>query len=228
MPKSLPGHVPSLSTALIVDDHPLFCEALSMTLANVVGIEAVRTADRLEAAMTEIGRGEAPDVVVLDLNLPDASGLEGLVRVRAALPEVPVVVVSSVTEPRVVRAAMRLGAAGFVPKHSPREVFRAAFGAIAQGERWVPEDIAAEDGDDEAPGEAAAAKLALLTRQQRRILELICEGLMNKQIAWELSIAETTVKAHVTEIMRKLGVVSRTQALLLAKEASLSPTLPGG
>jgi DNA-binding NarL/FixJ family response regulator len=214
-----------LTSALIVDDHPLFCEALSMTLANAVGIEDIATVDRLEGALARISAGEIPDVIVLDLNLPDVNGLDGLVRLRDAVGDTPIVVVSSLTEPRIIRSALRLGACGFVPKHSQRDVFRTAFAAISSGRTWVPEDVL-DDEDEGDRGAEVAEKLALLTRQQARILALICAGRMNKQIAWELQIAETTVKAHVTEIMRKLGVVTRTQALLLAQQANLSALLP--
>ncbi|MGL4235443.1 response regulator [Tabrizicola sp.] len=214
-----------LKSALIVDDHPLFCEALSMTLSNVVGIQSISCTNRLEPALAVLAGKQKPSVVVLDLNLPDVNGLEGLVRVKSVSGDVPIVVVSSMTEPRIVRSALRLGANGFVPKHSPRHVFREAFAKIAAGGVWLPEDMALEDDDAPDRGMELAAKLALLTRQQGRILQLICQGLMNKQIAFLLSIAETTVKAHVTEIMRKLQVVSRTQALLLAKEGNISSLL---
>ncbi|MBD3788035.1 MAG: response regulator transcription factor [Sphingomonadales bacterium] len=217
-------------TALIVDDHPLFCDALAMTLQAVAGIEAIDSADRLEAALERLAEAQAPrpDVIVLDLNLPDVNGLDGLMRLRQAAPEVPVVVVSSIDEPRVIRAAIQAGAAGFVPKHSRRELFRAAFAAIARGEIFVPESTgeALATGDGMSAQDEAIRRLSQLTRQQANILEQICAGKMNKQIAYDLSIAETTVKAHVTAIMRKLGVYSRTQAVLLAREAQATQPLP--
>ncbi|SOC21089.1 LuxR family two component transcriptional regulator [Rhodobacter sp. JA431] len=213
-------------SALIVDDHPLFCDALAMTLQTVAGIEAIANADCLESALAQVEAEDASaDVIVLDLNLPDVNGLDGLTRLRQAAPDLPIVVVSSIDDPRVIRAAISAGAAGFVPKHSRRELFRAAFAAIARGEVFVPE----QTGDSLATGDGMTAqddairRLSLLTRQQANILDQICAGKMNKQIAYDLSIAETTVKAHVTAIMRKLGVYSRTQAVLLAREASTSP-----
>ncbi|WP_434612756.1 response regulator transcription factor [Tabrizicola sp. M-4] len=217
-----------LATALIVDDHPLFCDALSMTLRAVAGIEGIETADRLETALARLDLSPLPDVVVLDLNLPDVNGLDGLIRLRATAGEVPVVVVSSLADNRVIGAALRAGAAGFVPKHSRREVFKAAFDAIRAGDGFVPEGFVPQ-ADPNAPAsqrEEAIARLSLLTRQQAKILQLICEGMLNKQIAYELSIAETTVKAHVTAIMRKLGVQSRTQAVLIAQEASFDRLMP--
>lgn len=219
-----------MRSALIVDDHPLFCDALSMTLRAVAGIDEVASADRIETAIARLDAGPLPDVVVLDLNLPDVTGLDGLIRLKATVRDVPVVVVSSLADNRVIGAALRAGAAGFVPKHSHRDVFRAAFEAIRAGEGYVPEGFTPV-ADPKAPAsqrEAAIARLGLLTRQQAKILQLVCEGKLNKQIAYELTIAETTVKAHVTAIMRKLGVQSRTQAVLIAREAAFSSLMPEG
>jgi DNA-binding NarL/FixJ family response regulator len=164
--------------------------------------------------------------VLLDLNLPDVDGLDGLVRLRLVVPDVPVLVVSSLADPRIMRAAVRAGAAGFVPKHAHRDTYRAALEAVRAGRTYLPDGVQAEGGT--SASEEAIARLGLLTRQQARILQLICEGKLNKQIAYELNIAETTVKAHVTAIMRKLGVLSRTQAVLMAKEARFSAMVPEG
>ena len=219
-----------LNSALIVDDHPLFCDALSMTLNAVVGIDRIDTAEKLEDALDHVGHGHVPDVIVLDLNLPDVHGLDGLIRLHNAAPNIPIVVVSSLADARVIRSAIRAGATGFVPKHSQRDVFRAAFAAVARGETFLPEgtDASTEDGATQGQRDEALSRLSLLTKQQANILQLICAGKMNKQIAFDLSIAETTVKAHVTAIMRKLGVQSRTQAVLIAQEASFANLLPEG
>lgn len=212
-------------SALIVDDHPLFCEALAMTLQTVIGVRDVRHAGRLEEALAALQDGETPDVVLLDLNLPDVSGLDGLVRLKTALGETPVIVVSSMSDEKIVSLALRAGASGFVPKHSQGEAFRAAFDAIANGEAYAPPGCAVADLS--APGTEADAlrRLSTLTLQQARILSLVCEGRLNKQIAHDLTIAETTVKAHMTAILRKLGVQSRTQAVLIAQEANFSKLL---
>ena len=214
-----------MARALIVDDHPLFCDALSMTLKVVAGLSQVETAGRLDEAVVRLDGAPHPDLVVLDLNLPDVDGLDGLVRLRLAAPEGAGLVVSSLADPRVIGAALQAGALGFVPKHSHRDVYRAAIDALRAGRIWLPEGF-----EPAAPGasagEAAVARLGLLTRQQARILQLICEGKLNKQIAYDLNIAETTVKAHVTAIMRKLGVLSRTQAVLIAKEARFASLMP--
>ncbi len=217
-----------MATALIVDDHPLFCDALSMTLKAVAGLGAVETADRLETALARLDRAPLPDLVVLDLNLPDVTGIDGLIRLRQAAGEVPVLVVSSMADPRVIGACLAAGAAGFVPKHARRDVFRAALDALRGGGRYLPEGYEAEPPGGARPStrQEAISRLALLTRQQSRILQLISEGKLNKQIAWDLTIAETTVKAHVTAIMRKLGVQSRTQAVLMAKATDFTSLMP--
>ncbi len=190
-----------------------------MTLQAACGITVIATAERLDQAVALIESGVEADVIVLDLQLPDIEGLEGLARLKAQSPDTPILIVSSVTDARVIAAAIRMGAVGYVPKHSARDTFRQAFDAIGRGESYFPEEplLLAQTAAHKADG--IVAKLSRLTRQQGRILDLMCEGKLNKQIAYDLSIAETTVKAHVTAIMRKLGVQNRTQAVLLAREA---------
>lgn len=207
-------------TALVVDDHPLFCDALVMTLQAVSSVETVSTAASLSEAQSAL-EAHTPDIVVLDLNLPDVNGFDGLIRLRKST-NAAILVVSSMADGRTINAAISAGAAGFVPKHSQRDMFRRALDAIARHQTFVPEDHMPEA---DSATQDAVARLASLTTQQARILELICEGKLNKQIAFDLSIAETTVKAHVTAIMRKLGVHSRTQAVLIAKEASFEEHL---
>lgn len=213
--------------ALVVDDHPLFCDALTLTLQSIADFEEIRTAGTLEKALNIVTQDANPDLVILDLNLPDVSGLDGLVRLRNAAPRAAILIASSMADNRMISHALRAGADGFVPKHSQRSVFRRAFECVARGEAFVPDGFIDPHapGTDSAP-EDALTRLGTLTNQQARILSLICEGKLNKQIAFDLSIAETTVKAHVTAIMRKLGVHSRTQAVLIAQEASFGRVLP--
>lgn len=210
----------ALNTALIVDDHPLFCDALSMTLTGPVGIGRVDAVGSLAEALDRMTQDPVPDVIVLDLHLPDVNGLDGVVRMRQAAADRPIIVVSSMDERRVVRGALLAGVSAYLPKHAPREAFREAFAIIARGE--IHPSRLMLDNAKPSSTEEALARLASLTRQQARILQLISAGLLNKQIAHELSIAETTVKAHVTAIMRKLRVQTRTQAVLLAQDISFN------
>ena len=217
---------PAGATALIVDDHPLFCDALAMTLRAVAGFAAVEATHRMGTAIERLGHPPMPDLIVLDLNLPDVDGLDGLLRLRAAAGAVPVLVVSSMADSRMIAATIAAGAAGFVPKHAGRDTFRAALATLAAGGRYLPESYLPADPATGSRQDDAIARLALLTPQQGRILEMICQGMLNKQIAYDLSIAETTVKAHVTAIMRKLGVQSRTQAVLIAQAARFATLMP--
>ncbi len=212
--------------ALIIDDHPLFCEALSMTLRAALNVGQVATAATLVGGLERLQREPKPDVVLLDLKLPDVEGLDGLIRLRRLAGDIPVVVVSSLSDDRMIASVMQAGAAGFIPKHSQRAVFVEAFNAIRAGKVFTPEGFV-EPGDAEEQ-RAAVERLRELTPQQARILELVCEGRLNKQIAYELDIAETTVKAHLTAILRKLRVQSRTQAVLIAQNARFAAILQNG
>lgn len=210
--------------ALIIDDHPLFCDALELTLRALGEFSEVATADCMEAGLRVLDGAPAPALILLDLNLPDVSGLDGLIRIKRCAEKSPVVIVSSMTDNAVINGAIAAGASGFVPKHSGRAVFKEALAEIANDRVYKPAGfVEAESGNDQAQ---TLARLSSLTNQQGRILELICEGKLNKQIAYDLSIAEGTVKAHVTAIMRKLGVQRRTQAVLVAQEARFFNTLP--
>ena len=213
-------------TALVVDDHPQFCDALTLTLQSIADFDEIRTAGTLEKALDVVTQEPEVGLIVLDLNLPDVNGLDGLVRLRNAAPRAAILIASSMAENRMISHAMKAGANGFVPKHSQRSVFRRAFEAVSAGQPFVPDGYIDPKGGEGAEPDDALARLASLTNQQARILHLICEGKLNKQIAFDLSIAETTVKAHVTAIMRKLGVHSRTQAVLVAQEARFTNVLP--
>lgn len=157
------------------------------------------------------------ELVLLDLAMPGARGFSSLLHVRGEYPEVPVVVISSNEHPRVIRRAQQFGAAGFIPKSASADDMAAALLAVLDGDNWFP-SMAAERSEADA---ALAAKLAQLTPQQFRVLLCIADGLLNKQIAHELGLAENTVKVHVTAILKKLECYSRTQAAVLVK--SLEP-----
>ena len=163
------------------------------------------------------------DLVLLDLNMPGAYGFSGLVLLRGQYPQVPVVMISAQEEAAVVARSREFGASGFIPKSSSLEVIQEAVRAVLAGDVWWPnlgeEPVAVSPEEREA-----SAGLASLTPQQFRVLTMVCEGLLNKQIAYQLSVSEATVKAHVTAIFRELGVRTRTQAALLLQQME---TLPG-
>ena len=208
---------------LIADDHPLFRSALQQALTLGLGpdvrlVEASSIAE-LEACLAEKGDW---DLVLLDLNMPGAYGFSGLVLLRGQYPQVPVVMISAQEEAAVVARAREFGASGFIPKSSPLETIQQAVRQVLDGEVWwPPQAFEAVSVSDEA--KAASAGLASLTPQQFRVLTMVCDGLLNKQIAFELNVSEATIKAHVTAIFRKLGVRTRTQAALLLQQMESVP-----
>ena len=210
--------------ALVIDDHPLFCDALELTLRSVANFAKVVTADSLVSALGRLSDDQPPSLILLDLNLPDVDGLDGLMRLKRTAEHTPIIIVSSMTDNSIIANSIVAGAQGFVPKHSHRSVFLDAIQTIMAGEIYKPAGFVEGSGGEGR--EENLNRLSSLTNQQARILDLICEGKLNKQIAFDLSIAETTVKAHVTAIMRKLGVQSRTQAVLIAQETKYSKVLP--
>jgi len=193
---------------IIADDHPLFRSALAHAVGKVWPEAAIIEASSAAEARAALVDGGA-EALLLDLHMADSSGLSVLMDLRQDYPALPVVIVSASEEPRVAAAAAQLGAAGFIPKSSSLDAMREGLAAVRDGDGWFPQggDCGADDD---------LARIASLTPAQRRILAAIRQGLLNKQIAYELAISEATVKAHITAILRKLGVGSRTQAVLLA------------
>ncbi|HLD67316.1 MAG TPA: response regulator transcription factor ErdR [Pseudomonas sp.] len=209
---------------LIADDHPLFRSALQQALTLGLG-PAVRLVEAASIAEIEARLGEKADwdLVLLDLNMPGAYGFSGLVLLRGQYPHIPVVMVSAQEDPAVIARAREFGASGFIPKSSSLESIQQAVRAVLDGDAWWPQQTAAAAAVS-AEAKAASAGLASLTPQQFRVLSMVCDGLLNKQIAYELSVSEATVKAHVTAIFRKLGVRTRTQAALLLQHLESIPT----
>lgn len=207
---------------LLVEDHPLFSDALAMTMSEIFVSPHIQTAANLSQSLRYL-EPDPPDFVVLDLNLPDVDGIEGLVKIKKLAPESKVVVVSSISDNRITNHVICAGANGFVPKDSPREELIRAFQSVADGNIYTPEDyVTPQDDKLDHENHEILEKLKSLTPQQTTILALICRGKLNKQIAFDLSIAETTVKAHLTAIMRKLGVRNRIQAALLANRVNFA------
>lgn len=203
---------------LIVDDHPLFREALRQAISSGIPGSAVLQSGSLETARAELDTHADMDLILLDLRMPGVQGLSGLVFLRAQYPNIPVVIVTAAEDQRLVDKALRLGASGYIPKSSNIETIIRAIAAVLRGDIWVPEgfnpDAAADPEIDDI-----ARRIATLTAQQIRVLMMLKEGLLNKQIAYELNVSEATIKAHVSAILQKLNVSSRTQAVIAAGRA---------
>lgn len=212
-----------MTTLLIADDHPLFRAALKQAAQDALGEVRLREAGSMQDVLATLEADDAIDLVLLDLHMPGSHGLAGLAAVRAQHPGVAVVVVSANDDPRVVRRALDHGAAGYLPKSAGLDELREAIVTVLGCEQWLPANLrAAVAGASSEPADAAlAARLASLSPQQFRVLVLVAEGLLNKQIADRLDVQERTVKAHLTAIFERLGVRNRTQAGVVLRELEL-------
>lgn len=200
---------------VIADDHPMVRRALAETLAKVLGTTAFITeVGSVTEAAAALG-DQRTDLLLLDIDMPGMDGLRGLTGLRAKYPAVPILVVSANEDPSIVRQVVDLGASGFLPKSSPVSAIGEAVTAILRGDVWLPAAISEPHAG--RGGLETGARVIGLTPQQRRVLELLSEGKLNKQIAFELDVTEATVKAHLSQIFKKLRVRSRTQALIAAR-----------
>jgi len=204
---------------LIVDDHPLFVEALQRAIVSAFPDTETRDAVSIEAAKKVLDSRTPFDVVLLDLALPGTRGFEGLLELRKLHPSLPIVVVSALEDPRIVQDVMRYGAAGFISKSADRSEIASALKDVMEGSLTLPKGYKPPEApaNSEARGDLVH-RLKMLTPKQLSVLRMLRQGLLNKQIAHELQIEETTVKAHVSEILRKLNVSSRTQAVIEAQK----------
>ncbi len=200
---------------VIVDDHPLFRAALKQALSGAFKGIKLDEAGTLDQVTARLDRDSDVDLVLLDLKMPGVQGLSGLMFLRAQYPAVPIAVVSASDEPHIIRRALELGASGFIPKSLAVDDMRRAVAAILAGGIWAPEGLGPGSAPD-SEGDALAQRIATLTPQQMRVLMMLKEGLLNKQIAFQLGVSEATVKAHVSAILQKLDVGSRTQAVIAA------------
>ena len=200
---------------VIADDHPLFRGALREAVSGLFERADIAEAGTFDEAVELLERGADLDLVLLDLAMPGTRNFSGLLYMRAQYPSVPVIVVSANEDPAVIRRCMELGASGFIPKTLGVDAMRAAISRILGGGVWTPPDVDLTAGSD-AEDTELMARMATLTPQQVRVLMMLSEGLLNKQIAFQLGVSEATVKAHVSAILQKLGVESRTQAVIAA------------
>ena len=201
---------------LIVDDHPLFRHALIQVVRYGLPQAQIQETADVDEFYARLEQGAAPDLVLFDLNLPGASGFSALVYLRAQYPALPIIVVSAHEELSIMQRAIAHGAMGYIPKSSHPNAIGEAIQQVLAGELWLPPHLPSHAGfDSRAADETALVeRLQSLTPQQFRVLMMIAEGLLNKQIAYELEVSEATIKAHVTAIFRKLAVQNRTQAVL--------------
>jgi DNA-binding NarL/FixJ family response regulator len=200
---------------LIADDHPLFRGALREAVSGLFSHAEIGEAGTFEEVTDFLERGSDVDLILLDLNMPGVRGFSGLMYLRAQYPGLPIVVVSANDDPAVIRRCMEFGASGFIPKTLGVDAMRQAIAGVLHGGLWTPPDVDLARPSD-AETTALITRLSSLTPQQVRVLMMLSGGLLNKQIAYELGVSEATVKAHVSAILQKLGVESRTQAVIAA------------
>jgi DNA-binding NarL/FixJ family response regulator len=206
---------PPLESVLIVDDHALIRDGLRAILSSAFPACAIAEAGSFAEALAQLEALPDPDLVLLDLNIPDAQRFSALEQLRADFPSLPVVMVSGSYDRVTVRDALAAGAAGFLPKTLDRVTILDAIGQVLEGEIYVPGELQSDPVADEED-EKIRKLIDSLTPQQRVVLGHVVAGRLNKQIAHELDISMTTVKAHVSAILCKLNVFSRTQAVILA------------
>lgn len=203
--------------AIIADDHPLFRVALAQALQQLLGAQAqLLQAQSMQQLWPLLRQHPTTDLILLDLKLPDAEGFTGLTALRAEYPDITVLMISAIEDPAVIKQALQLGATGYVTKSAPLDVLQHAIDTVLSGESFVPTDLsnAVAQAQDLIDADFAQ-RLAQLTPQQLRVLKMIADGMLNKQIAFEMNVQETTVKQHVSAILRKLNVNNRTLAGIL-------------
>ncbi|EDP57142.1 response regulator transcription factor, partial [Vibrio sp. AND4] len=206
-------------TIVIADDHPLFRNALFQSVHMAVSGANLLEADTLDTLLALLEKDEEPDLVLLDLKMPGANGMSGLIHLRAEYPDIPVVVVSASEEASVVTQVKSHGAFGFIPKSSDMRELINALNQVLNGDPYFPEGLLT---NDQACNDLAE-KVAALTPQQYKVLGMLSDGLLNKQIAYELNVSEATIKAHMTAIFRKLDVKNRTHAVILMQQIEYEP-----
>jgi len=212
---------------MIADDHPLVRGALREAVTGIVEGISILEAGTFDEVSDQLGKGMDIDLVLLDLSMPGVQGFSGLMYLRAQHPGTPVVVVSGNEDRGVIRRCIEFGASGFIPKSVDVETMRGAIRAVLEGGTWTPSDVDMSSPADRETSDLVK-RLGSLTPQQVRVLMMLSEGLLNKQIAYELGVSEATVKAHVSAILQKLGVESRTQAVIAASKIAAGQPIPLG
>ena len=203
---------------VVADDHPLFRDALSGIISAGFSGASVVSAKDLTTTIKALEETADVDLVLLDLNMPGVQGFSGLIFLRGQYPTIPIIVVSGSEDLDTIRRSVSLGASGFIPKSSDTSTIKSAMNSVLDGGVWVPDQAAIDNDTEDDELLEIASRLSTLTPQQMRVLMMLKEGLLNKQIAYELNVSEATVKAHVSAILQKLDVNSRTQAVIVASK----------
>lgn len=209
------------SKIIIADDHPLFRTAMQQAVKQLVPDVAIAQAESLPSLQTVVEDNKDADLILLDLQMPGAHGFSGLVFLRSHYPEIPVVVVSACEEAAIMCQAIDHEASGYIPKSSSLDEIAAAIGRVLNGDVYLPEVASRHQHQPDQQALDLAKRLAALTPQQFRVLSMMTEGMLNKQIAYDLDVSEATIKAHVTAIFRKLGVRTRTQAVIAVQSLDI-------
>ncbi|WP_440875317.1 response regulator [Thalassotalea sp. PLHSN55] len=205
---------------IIADDHPLFRQALLGTLTSKFTETTWLEAQTIAELETQLSGHSDSDLVLLDLNIPGAHGFNTLIHIRNHYPQIPVVIVSAHEDTDTIAKAMEYGAAGFIPKSTPVDLIVEGIGQVLMGNVWVPASFQAFEADND--NSDIAERVASLTQQQYKILMMFAQGMLNKQIAYDLHVSEATIKAHATAIFRKLNVRNRTQAVIAISQLDVS------
>lgn len=211
-----------MMTLLIADDHPLYRDALKGALSSSMAELTLLEASDL-AETVDVLENEDVDLLLLDLHMPGSQDLFGLLHVRKLFPDVPVAVVSGTEDPQIISKIVGVGALGFIPKTASKQDIANAVSAILDGDVWVPDSVTDKIEEVDEAFSQLADQVSSLTPSQYKVLCYMRDGLLNKQIGYNLDIAEATVKAHVTAIFKKLNINNRTQAVLIASQLELEP-----
>lgn len=215
-----------ISKIIIADDHPLFRTAMQQAVKQLVPEVVIAQAENLPELQQVAEQHKDADLVLLDLQMPGAHGFSGLVFLRSHYPDIPVIVVSACEDPAIMCQAIDHEASGYIAKSSSLEEIAKAINLVLEGDVYLPEEARRFSHQPDSKAMDLAHRLASLTPQQFRVLSMMTEGMLNKQIAYDLDVSEATIKAHVTAIFRKLGVRTRTQAVIAVQSLDIERTEP--
>jgi len=213
--------MPLAQKIIIADDHPLFRAAMQQAVMQLVPDVEIEQAESLPGLQKVVEQHSNADLILLDLQMPGAHGYSGLVFLRSHFPEIPVIVVSACEDPAIMCQALDHRASGYIAKSSPLDDISEAIRKVLEGDLYLPEVARRHQHQPNQNAMDLAERLASLTPQQFRVLTMMAEGMLNKQIAYDLEVSEATIKAHVTAIFRKLGVRTRTQAVIAVQSLDI-------